>query len=183
MPSTRHGLRTSISYVDTDRPQRPWRPKDSTRVDGLRLRGADGHAPSRQSSLLVRAIQTRGQRHGPGGRCKSFRHSAGRSGEWYSGQRLRRDLRPGILAGPYRRISSPTNHEMPPVKSAHTHSSTTHSTIIRSSCIRATYRAHPACCAEARTWPAAGGCRGRTARNVGFSAQESASRSKRKPRS
>ena len=35
-----------------------------------------------------------------------------------------RNFGPGILAGPYRRISSPTNHEIRHVTSAHTHSST-----------------------------------------------------------
>jgi uncharacterized repeat protein (TIGR01451 family) len=36
-----------------------------------------------------------------------------------------RNFGPGILAGPYRRISSPTNHQIRHVTSAHTHSSTT----------------------------------------------------------
>ena len=93
-----------------------------------------------------------------------------------------RNFGPGILAGPYRRISSPTNHQIRHVTSARTHSSTTPLRSHRAALGR-TIRRHPASCAECRTPPAAAGYRGRSTRNVGFSPQESASRSKRKPRS
>ena len=100
-------------------------------------------------------------------------------GQRDSGQRLRQELRPRDPGGSIS-ANLVTDEPPDPTRDIGPHAFLDDAFTITSGCIGANDRAHPASFAECRTPPAAAGYRGRSTRNVGFSPQESASRSKRK---